>query len=113
MKIEEARVMVEEALEQRRKFGKHFTVRDMPPEFLDSLVMVFDDLEKLVTVAAATRTEVEKKQHDEIVLLKRQLGAAKSRETQLRQQLAGAVEMAEAVGKEVLQLRAAAGNSAG
>jgi len=96
MNTAEAMKMVEDALEQRRKFGKHFGVRDMPPEFLDALVMEFDRLKALVLAAeGATKDEYEAlqlEQHGEIVLLKRQLGAAKSRETQLRKQLAKAVE---------------------
>lgn len=108
MNLAEAQSMVTEALEQRRKFGKHFTVADMPPEFLDALVM---EVDRLKNEAAQARVygddklnELSVKQHDEIVLLKRQLGAAKSRETQLRKQLA---HLADATQATIL-----AGNSA-
>lgn len=104
----EAGKMVAEALEQRRKFGKHFGVRDMPPEFLDALVIEVERLQALAGRAedpeqglkalqetcAALEAQL-KEQHDEIVLLKRQLGAAKSRETQLRKQLAEVVKQTE------------------
>ncbi|OGT59961.1 MAG: hypothetical protein A3E01_07725 [Gammaproteobacteria bacterium RIFCSPHIGHO2_12_FULL_63_22] len=102
MNAVEATAMVETALEQRRKFGKHFGVRDMPPEFLDALVMEFDRLTAAATITAdgeiAKVNELAVKQHDEIVLLKRQLGAAKSRETGLRKQLAKAADAGLSVG---------------
>jgi hypothetical protein len=99
MNLEQASSMVNEALEQRRKFGKHFTVSDMPPEFLDALVIEVDRLREAAKITA--EGEIDKlnkravEQHDEIVLLKRQLGAAKARETQLRKQLAKVTEQTE------------------
>ena len=72
--------MVEEALRERKRFGKHFGVEDMPPEFLDALVIVFD----APSDDAVKMSKELKEKHDEVVLLNRQLGAAKARETKLR-----------------------------
>lgn len=80
MTLDQARKMVEEALRERKRFGKHFGVEDMPPEFLDALVIVFDAPSDTVVKLEAEL----KAKHDEIVLLNRQLGAAKARETKLR-----------------------------
>jgi hypothetical protein len=80
--------MVSEALEQRRKFGKMFTVDDMPPEFLDALVIVHsaprENEMRLTTELAAVMAA----EHEKLVLANRQLGAAAARETKLRKQLA-------------------------
>ena len=102
MTLDQARKMVEEALRERKRFGKHFGVEDMPPEFLDALVMVFDeqvDLEQLArrimgkdaydnSPAAAHPAELLEQAFlelkDNVTLLNRQLGAAKARETKLR-----------------------------
>jgi hypothetical protein len=90
MTLDEAQKMVAEALEQRRKFGKHFTISDMPPEFLDALVMVHAapnareaDLAKQVVDQKAYGDA----EHEKLILANRQLGAAKSRETLLRKEL--------------------------
>lgn len=97
----EAGKMVAEALEQRRKFGKHFTVSDMPPEFLDALVIEFDgmgvDLARALDAAQkgdkarqeAGGMEMEIKElREQLTKANRQLGAAKSRETKLRNEVA-------------------------
>jgi hypothetical protein len=78
---DEARKMVEEALDQRRKFGKHFTVTDMPPEFLDALVIEFGRLQQEAVQAerlAALETD-NKALREQLTLANRQLGAAKAR----------------------------------
>lgn len=86
MNYDQAKKMVDDAIEQRRRFGKHFGVSDVPPEFMDALV--------LVSAAQVTRTEFDSmgreldSMKEQLVLANRQLGAAKSRETQLRKKLA-------------------------
>jgi hypothetical protein len=86
--LEEAQKMVDTALQQRKQFGKMFTVEDMPPEFLDALVMVngvpSEALQKLQAEYDA--------EHEKLVLANRQLGAAAARETKLRKQLAEVVK---------------------
>lgn len=84
MNLDEARTMVETALEQRRKFGKHFTVEDMPPEFLDALVLVHAQPSPKTLETEQELAAVK----EQLTLANRQLGAAKSRETKLRKELA-------------------------
>lgn len=90
MNLEQATHMVEYAIEQRKKWGKNYTHGDLDPVFLDALVVVEEERKtnNLDVSAALKAAEDAKLQHDQIVLLNRQLGAAKSRETSLRQKLA-------------------------
>lgn len=97
----EATKIVDEALEQRRKFGKHYGVQDMPREFMDALLIEVDALKAEAAMAndaaakgdkarqeAAALEEGIKELREQLTLANRQLGAAKSRETQLRKEVA-------------------------
>jgi hypothetical protein len=78
--LEQAKEIVANALQQRKQWGKNFTHRDLDPMFLDALMVISEGDTQL----AAAEAEIA---HKQIVLLNRQLGAARSRETRLRKQL--------------------------
>lgn len=68
MNIDRARQVLLEVIELRKRFGRHVSTNDFnKDDLLDSLVVLNEHAEETV--------------HAEVVKLKRQLGAAKSRET--------------------------------
>ena len=81
MTIDEARALVAAAIEQRNKWGKHFGNKDLHPEFLDALVELDETEGAEVAVMREALAE-------ERTLANRQLGAAKARETRMKNQIA-------------------------
>lgn len=90
MTQDEARMMVAEAVDLRKRWGKHSSIADLPPEFLDAVVIEVERLKGAAAAAieASTAASVIEAQREQLVLANRQLGAAKARETKLRNELA-------------------------
>lgn len=74
MKYEDARTIILAAVNERKQWGKHATVRDLPPEFIDALVVYVEgvDSEKIAAKASADQAKAQAKAN-------RQAAAAKAR----------------------------------
>jgi hypothetical protein len=85
-----ARTIVDLAIEERKRWGKHFGVADLPPEFLDAVVVHVNHLKAQAQAAheAAGKAGEVEALREQLTLANRQLGASKARETKLRNELA-------------------------
>lgn len=83
---EQDKELVLSAIGMRKQWGKQYSNADLPVEFLDALVKYYDSVVANAVDIDAMKKLVDERdaQHEQIVLLNRQLGAAKARETLLR-----------------------------